>query len=165
MEKITEWMVQESLYRNLNEKKHRLIVPNCKALGYEADVLSLTRAGYITEFEIKLSRSDFLNESRCRSKKCKFQLYESAQNISISAYSAMFCPNFFYYVCPKEIIKPDQVPDFAGLLWIVDLKTAFFRVILEAPRLHGYKLAEPKIEWMIRSMQAKFWKDRKKYRS
>ena len=46
-------------------------------------------------------------------------------------------PNYFYYACPEGIISPDEVPDFAGLLYITD--DGYFRGIKSAPQLHNDK--------------------------
>ncbi len=152
--KINEWCVQEAIYRNLNKKKHRLIVPNCKALGYEADVLSVSKAGFSYEFEVKLSRSDFRKDFTHKSG--KHAIYQNG--------SPGYCPNHFFFVCPANIIEPESVPDYAGLLYILNLEMALFRVILDAPKIHNHKLSDRKIEWIIRSTQTKFWNDRTKYR-
>jgi len=59
--------------------------------------------GYMPHvFEIKITRSDFLREMK-RPKK-----YVSALALS----------QFFYYVTPKGLVQPDEVPDEAGLIWV-----------------------------------------------
>ncbi len=52
--------------------------------------------------EVKRSRSDFL-----RDKKKFFRLYPE-----------MGVGDFRYYLCPNEIIKPDDVPEKWGLIWV-----------------------------------------------
>ena len=52
-------------------------------------------------YEVKVSRSDFLNELKESSKR------ESALAIS----------NEFYFAVPRHLVAPAEVPDDAGLIW------------------------------------------------
>lgn len=62
--------IQRIIYRNCREVNHTLVCPNRHVPGwYEADVLSITRSMFWHEYEVKVSRSDFLSEFR--SKKLK----------------------------------------------------------------------------------------------
>lgn len=85
----------------------------------ECDVLSLSRSGYLSEYEVKISRSDFLIDRR----KKKTQFYQNR----IIGHTPL--PNFFYYVCPKDLIKVEELPDYAGLIYVdeenlIGIKTA-----------------------------------------
>ena len=53
-------------------------------------------------FEVKVTRSDFLREMKRPEK------YAGALALS----------QFFYYVTPKGLVQPDEVPDEAGLIWV-----------------------------------------------
>ena len=57
-------------------------------------------------FEIKVSRQDFLNEM----KKCNKRR------------PALFFSNEFYFVCPKGMIKPEEIPSDCGLIEYEDEK-------------------------------------------
>lgn len=85
--------------------KFNLVCENVSYLFHmgEHDVLSLYKSGYIAEFEVKISRSDFLADA----KKKKFKYYGNSENT----------PNYLSYVCPKGLIKPQEVPEFAGLIY------------------------------------------------
>lgn len=97
----------------------------------ECDVLSISKSKYVTEFEVKISRSDFLSDK----KKKKFQFYKK----SIEKLS----PNYFYYCCPHGLIKENEIDDFAGLIYIDD--NGKLLVIKKAKILHKDKSAYQKI--------------------
>jgi len=52
----------------------------------------------VTGYEIKVSRSDFMNDD-------KFYAYTE------------YC-NELYFVCPADLIMPDEIPDKLGLIWV-----------------------------------------------
>lgn len=49
-------------------------------------------------------------------------------------------PNFFYYCTPPDIVTVDEVPWYAGLIWINEYGTIFIKK--KAPKLHGEKLKD-----------------------
>lgn len=75
--------------------------------GGESDVLSINKSGFITEFEVKISRSDFKADAK---KVTKWKRYELKIESSV--------PNYFYYACPPELIQVFEVSDYAGLIWV-----------------------------------------------
>jgi hypothetical protein len=90
-------------------------------VGWEYDVASLNGNGYLTDFEVKISRSDF----KADAKKKKIRYYIDPLFYRI--------PNYFYYVVPDGLVKREEIPNFAGLIFVVGdaLKT-----IKRAPFLH-----------------------------
>lgn len=92
--------------------------------SHEADVLSMNKNGYLIEFEVKISRSDFLADL----KKSKWQFYEHKAEKST--------PNYFYYVCPKNLILLEEIQNFAGLIYFSE---EGLEVIKNAKLLHKYK--------------------------
>ena len=51
-------------------------------------------------------------------------------------------PNYFYYAVPEGLIQPEEVPEYAGLIWILkeyrDVRAAY-TVPKQAPALHKQK--------------------------
>lgn len=101
----------------------------CENVNYffrhECDVLSLNKSGYINEFEIKISRSDFLADSK---KKKWFYFNENDEKLK---------PNYFWYVCPENLIKLEDIKEsYIGLIYVLnnDLK-----IIKKASIIHKYK--------------------------
>ncbi len=81
-----------------------LIIPNVRHgfLKYEADLIVMTKSGYLSEVEIKISKSDFDNDFKKKhshgSKKIKY----------------------FYYAFPKDLMEKynliEEVPNHAGVI-------------------------------------------------
>lgn len=61
---LTESVVQDLLAIHCRGLKHDITVPNCGVLGWESDLISLTRTRLAHDFEIKVSRADWLAECR-----------------------------------------------------------------------------------------------------
>lgn len=62
-------------------------------------LISSEKGNYTTAFEIKVSRGDFLKDIKDEAKQRGARLYSSN----------------FYYVAPKGMIKPEEIPVWAGL--------------------------------------------------
>lgn len=90
------------------DKKGNRIFPNIFVGKWEADLLEVTRSRLTYEYEVKVSRCDFHKDKKKSDKygKNKFDVVTSGQRT-----------NYFYYIVPKGLIKPDEVPDFAGLIY------------------------------------------------
>jgi hypothetical protein len=91
---------------------------------WEIDVLSMNKNDYLTEYEVKVSRSDF----KADAKKKKWQWYEKRIETMIS--------NYFYYTCPEGLILENEIPAFAGLIYATN---EGLKVIKKAPLLHKKK--------------------------
>ena len=73
--------------------------------GVEVDVLGIKKRN-VVDVENKVSRGDFMRDIRKRKHRM----------IKRGTYPA----NFFYYACPEGLINPEEVPEYAGLLWAYD---------------------------------------------
>lgn len=114
--------------------KGSIVVPNCCALTHEADVLVLRKTGYVAEFEVKVSRSDF---------KADFKKVDKHRFLSGGH---PWCANEFYYACEDGLIKPEEVPVYAGLVyihtrWFSNASGQYYSVLTatvvkKAPRIH-----------------------------
>lgn len=92
---------------------------------WECDVLSLGKQDYITEFEVKVSKSDF----KADAKKKKWKFYND--QILVKEIS-----NYFYYACPVGLISKEEIPAFAGLIYV---SNDHIDVIKKAPLIHRVK--------------------------
>jgi hypothetical protein len=63
------------------------------------------------------------------------RLYAPATRIDIRPIQEIKCPNQLYYACPEGLIKPEEVPDYAGLIYI----SHYAKVIKKAPYIHKRK--------------------------
>lgn len=147
--RMNERSMQNRLYADLISRKHRFIVPSTTVLGWESDLVSVTGAGFICEYEIKISRSDFkadLKKSRHR---------RLSQDATRPYYRG---PAYFYYAVPRDMVRIDEVPDYAGLIFVYPM----MQIIKKAPRLNKNKISQMQVAWLQRSIMARFWKERLK---
>lgn len=97
----------------------------------EADVLSLNKNKYLSEFEVKISKSDFKADSK---KARKWQLFNNKIESLI--------PNYFWYVCTDKLIKVSEIPVYAGLIYVVD---GVLEIIKKPQLLHKKKADTEKV--------------------
>ena len=140
---------------------------------WESDKLLETRSGYIYEFEVKISKADFKNDFKHKqdkhiilescltgdkylprfyeffddAKKRKPLLTEeeylktpAGERFHTSRYKK---PNYFYYAVPKDMISVDDVPSYAGLIYVDE----HGQLIVEkkAPCLHKEKYKDSEL--------------------
>lgn len=152
----TEKTVQNVLVRHLMKMRYNMIVPNCKLYGYEADMLSLSKSGMISEFEIKISTSDFRADAK-KVKKHRLLASNRAQRKTKRG-SKTLKPNYFYYIAPEGVIPEDEVPRYAGFIEIIPGIGP--KVIKKASRLHGIKADDKQKAYLGRSLMYRYWKSR-----
>ena len=122
----------------------------------EADLVSVTKAGYMNEFEIKCSRGDFLNEinMKKRCKRMKHNYYLTDRGPKSPGY-----PSRFWFVTPHAISSSLEIPEHAGLIHIYKNDYHYyFKEIKEAPRLHENKVDMKTIEGLAQSLSVKIFK-------
>lgn len=125
--KWTEEVMQQKLVNFRSTP--RFVLQNLYVFGWESDILFLSKSGFWTEIEIKVSRSDFKADLKNKSE--KHQLLSATHN--------KLKPNQFFYAAPQGLIHPDEVPDYAGLLTVSE---HYFGVDIQkpAPWLHRHKI-------------------------
>jgi hypothetical protein len=105
-----------------------IIIPNFFVGYYEMDVFKLMQSGLIVEYEIKISRSDFFADF----KKGEGQKHSKMKQKECTC-------NRFYYVVPEGLIKVEEVPDYAGLIYYKQYKYGWCETIKNAPLIHKIK--------------------------
>jgi hypothetical protein len=121
----------------------------------ECDVAHISKAGYFTEYEVKVSRSDFLADKH---KVVKRQIGRSWRSEKLNKHTLLeqadaLGPSRFFYVVPCGLIEPEEVPEWAGLLTVRlggSLWSSLGRV-KEAPRLHGEKFKDKRLLHLLRN--------------
>lgn len=131
---LTERLIQNRLWTAWGRVTGTLLVPNYTPAGwYECDLFYVTAAGYMREYEIKLTWADFVID---RDKGChrgnKHQLLEVGHPQG---------PRQFSYVVPNCLVGADQVPPYAGLIWIWG-PSGVVDVVKKAPILHSEKVRQ-----------------------
>jgi hypothetical protein len=143
---MTEQDIIKVLYKHIDERKFPIQVPNCFVYHWECDYWTLDFKGEAREYEIKISRSDFLNDA----KKKKHKTEDGA--------------NFFYYVCPEGLIQPNEVASKYGLIYVATVGELYSLKYAKLPRrLHDRKFEDwqiiaHKMYWRWLSL----WKDKRK---
>lgn len=139
--KVNEKTIQALLMRQcMAAFKHECAVPNTTSFfHWEADLISVTKAGFVHEYEIKISLSDYKADAKKENKHWHLQ----------HGYRR---PNYFWYVTHNFDIEP---PVYAG--WIKITEAEIFnsfcvRLMKPAPHLHKIKIAEKQRLQIIRSL-------------
>ena len=133
--KATE--IQNLLLHEFDKNNYHLL--NSYLYAWESDYFHITKTGYTVEIEIKISRSDF----RADFKKEKHRIfehmggslllnpdYENSNKYVLDRKDPhilykydnrkrkLLLPNRFYFCTPEGLLKPNEVPKYAGLIEI-----------------------------------------------
>jgi len=154
--KHNEKTIQKNLEKRFDSGNIKYTVGNLYLFkeDWETDFLVVQKNGYCYEIEIKISRSDFFNDFKKKNKhlilnegvymKKKYRYHtdaETKKRISEQYYDPTewkFRPNKFYYCVPEGLIKVDEIPDYAGLMYVNS--HGIVTTIKEAKFLHKEKL-------------------------
>lgn len=92
-----------------------LIIPRIFLGGfYEADLAKITKSGIVYEYEIKISKSDFLKDFQKNSLSFnKITKHERLKKGELEC-------NYFYFVVTEKLSKEIDVPDYCGLIVYMD---------------------------------------------
>lgn len=154
--KYTEKQIQDVLEKHYNRGGIKYTVSNLYLFknNWETDFLLIQKtSGYCYEIEIKTSRSDFFNDFKKVEKhtilregthqvkkyRCKFDP-EAKKTITDHYYVTKewkFRPNRFYYCVPENLIKIEEIPEYAGLMYVIGDKV---KTVKEAKFIHKEKL-------------------------
>lgn len=125
-------MDSKAITKALNQKfdNAHYLVNNVYFFGgsyCETDLLVVQKSGLIFDIEIKISRSDFFAD---------FKKSEKHSLLSGSK-TQEYLPNKFYYAVPKDLVSVNEVPYYAGLIYVDDFNSL---EVKKAPFLHKNKL-------------------------
>ena len=104
---------------------------------WESDFLSLTKSGYFYEGEVKVSRNDFKADFK---KENKHLILENTF-INKTPENEVLCPHYFFYAVPEGLITKDEIPEYAGLIYMTNVYP-FYKWIKQAPLLHKSKYSD-----------------------
>ena len=133
--------------------KWKAFVPNCYTLPEnECDLFGVRKSLLTDEFEIKISRQDFLQDKQKRVRFNYGQWYDKQE-----AYVEGLMPtNYFWYVTYVGICNKEDIPEFAG--WIEINKSGSILIRKEAPKTNKTKMSEKDIIHHLMKLSGKFWK-------
>jgi len=164
---LTTNEIADVIMKEYYPKGYSPMVTNFKGRGLcEADVLGITPADYIVEFEIKRSRSDYRadfkkeHKHKCLSEGDGYNLYDRRVKGKKTGDKTVWfkIPNRFYYVCERDLIKKEEIPTYAGLIYIYkDAKNDVRSYVAKkAPLLHKQKADADLILSIAKNLTAKF---------
>lgn len=124
---------------------------------WECDLFEITAAGYFREYEVKLTRSDFFADTKKAQQ--VFPRPYGTPVVMENKHELMLMstrgPVQFWYVTPEGLIKPEELPVWAGLIElrggtmgeciggeIRSTAQIFEHEVQPAPRRHNNKLDE-----------------------
>lgn len=108
-------LIQEAIHSRFDYKYH---IDNAFVFYWECDCFIVTKSGYGVEFEIKLTRSDFKADFKKITKHQVLQKGEGWREFWTCSKLLKFDrPHKFYYVCPENLIKLEEIPWYAGLIY------------------------------------------------
>jgi len=143
--------IESSLIMYLYEKGHSPISSKVKICGLqECDVISVSKSDYIYEYEIKISRQDFKRDFL--KEKHNHILNENFTYIRKKQQFFRVC-NYFNYVVPKGLVSVEEVPDYAGLIYINEDFT--FDIIKKPKLLHKVKADSGFIRQLAHNLSCK----------
>lgn len=121
--------IQRSLWTKFKNQDYKL--SNVFFFGWECDFFTVSKSNYISEIEIKISKSDFKADFN---KEVKRGLLK--HDILVDE-KYTYKPNKFYFAAPKGLIDISDIPREYGLIEVANNRT---RLIREAKFLHKENL-------------------------
>jgi len=147
---MTTNQIAECLIKDMSQRSFPIFLTTYQGQGmHEADAFGINRNGYMYEYEIKRSRSDF--KAEFRNKKDKHERLATRRAIKVydewkngkrtgGTYELILIPNRYFFACPEGLIRPGELPDYAGLAWIS--ADGDVKIQKDAKLLHRHKANE-----------------------
>lgn len=143
--------IEAAICMYLYQKSHSPITTRFTAMGLmECDVLSVSKSNYIYEYEIKISRSDFKKDFL--KEKHTHIINENFTTIKKGELHYIL-PNYFSFVTPSNLISIDEVPDYAGLIYMND--DGSFDIVKKPKLLHKTKANDSFIRQVAHNLSCK----------
>lgn len=111
--KPTEGKVQRAMFKPLADRGYSHVTPNVHLYGWESDVVAITSSGYLVEYEIKLSQSDFQRDRRKSRHAALLAHYKGSKGERSGS-----VPARFFYATPPGLVGPQDLPEYAGLTYV-----------------------------------------------
>lgn len=160
---MNEEQIQNCLYWYL-QQKHEMLCPNIFLYNWESDFISVTKAGYVHEYEIKTSKQDFKNDRLHKPE--KFKILEEGYLLTESEWEKKKYgekrpysrPSCFWYVCPQDLIVTTDIADYCGLMYVNDKDRFNTITIIKEPKKVCKDKITPELEHtMLRSLYFRYW--------
>jgi hypothetical protein len=143
--------IEAGLVMNLYLKGHSPITTHSSIMGLqECDVLSISKSDYIYEYEVKISRGDFKKDFI---KEKHSMITEGKHTREWKGGMQYLVPNYFYFVVPENLISVDEIPEYAGLIYVNEKQN--YETIKKAPLIHKIKASPDFIRNLAHQLSCK----------
>lgn len=157
---LTEQTIIDRLYLNNHRfcTNYTTLIPNCYTSGdNECDLLAIRKSKFVDEFEVKISRQDFLADA----KKCVLVLEEGKKRRKRkpkheALLNGEMLTNYFWFAVVEGVATVNDLPSPKFGLLIVD-EYGYITVANRAKRLSTNKLALEKELYLTRKLAFRFW--------
>lgn len=111
---MTERSVQLGIFRRFTSG---ILIPNWQPPNWwECDVARIMPSGRWHEYEIKLTKADFLaDQKKSQERGHGRERHSKIKHLSL-AFGETTGPNCFWYVLPQSVADVVQIPDWAGVV-------------------------------------------------
>lgn len=143
--------IESAMCMYLYQKSHSPITTRFTGAGLqECDIISVSKSDYIYEYEIKISRSDFKKDFI---KEKHNHILNEKFTYTIKGELLFRICNYFNYVVPRDLISIDEVPEYAGLIYINDDFT--FEIVKKPKLIHKTKATPGFIRQLAHNLSCK----------
>jgi len=140
---MTESDIQQILRNQLSPG---IITPNSSVYGWEADLLLIRPNLIVWEFEIKLSKADYLREFN----------YKKLKHSVLQGETEGRRPNRYFFVAPAGMIQ--EIPKYCGLIEIKENNGyQSMNILRKAPLLHDKRIEPKKLYQIASSLGFRYW--------
>jgi len=149
--------------------RYDVISPNFYSENwFEADLFCVSRAGHFHEFEIKISRSDYLADFK-KARRFQFQGPMKKKHVVLAEMQKQktplyYGPRCFSFVCPEGLISVDELPAYAGLRYVSPDKRRRIITVVKAPTLKAAPVTRHGVQSVMTSFYHRYWRLREKLR-
>ena len=160
----SEGEIQNYLFRDLLGKGHTTLVPNVHLFSWESDLISMTKAGYVWEYEIKRTRSDYQRD-KSKDRHRRLEAWSKRAKLGHTqpkGKKGESVPRHFFYVVPRGLITAAELPSYAGLI-VFDEDPGgrlWFETIVKPPALAKNSASVDQTDRLTRSLMYRFWCNR-----
>ncbi len=150
---LTAKDITAGIFKHFHKKSKWIIESIYLLFDSESDVVTMSKARYITEYEVKVTLSDF---KRDMAKRYKMGRVSEDKHFALS--SGKTGIKHFYFCGPKDMIPLELIPKHAGLMEFWEQGGGvMYRIVKKAPTLVNATKASLKMEKkIITSMKWKY---------
>lgn len=161
---ISARKIQQAIFQQFVSSSSLLMPCYTPRAWYECDVWRVTKAGLAVEYEIKLTRADFLADRRKRSR-TRHRYVDGQWQRTVPrtkherlAESDPAGPSRFFFVLPVGVVPVEAIPEWAGLIECQEIgQQVIIHQVRAARKLHAVPADERSIKAAFRNSYYRMW--------